>query len=256
MSLHADDPSAVIAIRDLAFRWRRGAPVVLAVDRLDIARGERVFIEGPSGSGKTTLLSLLAGMVRADTGSVRILGQSLERLSAIQRDHFRADHVGYVFQMFNLIPYLSLVENVTLPCRFSRLRRARVFERSGRGPGSRSARCLEEEALRLLDHLDMAEHARSKRPVTELSVGQQQRVAVARALMGTPEILIADEPTSALDADRREAFIRLLFRECAETRMTLIFVSHDVSLEPVFDRTVRLAEVNRAVAGGGVAVRA
>lgn len=256
MSLHADDSSAVIAIRDLAFRWRRGGPIVLALDRLDIARGERVFIEGPSGSGKTTLLSLLAGMVRVDHGSLRILGQSLERLSAVQRDHFRADHVGYVFQMFNLIPYLSLVENVTLPCRFSRLRRARVFERNGRGPGSRSARCLEEEALRLLDHLDMAEPARSKRPVTELSVGQQQRVAVARALMGTPEILIADEPTSALDADRREAFIRLLFRECAETRMTLIFVSHDVSLEPVFDRTVRLAEVNRAVAAGGVAVRA
>jgi putative ABC transport system ATP-binding protein len=256
MGSHTDDDASVIAIRDLAFRWRRGEPIVLAVDRLDIERGERVFIEGPSGSGKTTLLSLLAGVVQADQGSLRILRRSLECLSAVQRDHFRADHVGYVFQMFNLIPYLSLVENVTLPCRFSRLRRARALERYGCGHSSRSARCLEEEALRLLDHLDMAEPARSKRPVTELSVGQQQRVAAARALMGSPEILIADEPTSALDSDRREAFIRLLFRECEETRMTLIFVSHDSGLEPLFDRSVRLAEVNRAVGGGGFSVRA
>jgi putative ABC transport system ATP-binding protein len=239
------NPSPVIAIRDLAFRWRRGAPVVLAIDHIEIARGERVFIEGPSGSGKTTLLSLLAGVVKAEQGSLRILGQPLERLGAVKRDHFRADHVGYVFQMFNLIPYLSLVENVTLPCRFSRLRRARALERTG--CSGRSARCLEEEALRLLDHLDMAEPARSKRSVTELSVGQQQRVAAARALMGSPEILIADEPTSALDSDRREAFIRLLFRECAETRMSLVFVSHDAALEPLFDRTVRLAEINRAL---------
>ncbi|WP_296810135.1 ABC transporter ATP-binding protein [Thiocapsa sp.] len=245
MSNPADDSSPVIAIRDLAFRWRPGAPVVLAIDHLEIARGERVFIEGPSGSGKTTLLSLLAGVVKAEQGSLRILGQPLEHVGAVRRDHFRADHVGYVFQMFNLIPYLSLVENVTLPCRFSRLRRARVLARAG--CGGRSARCLDEEALRLLDHLDMAEPARAKRPVTELSVGQQQRVAAARALMGSPEILIADEPTSALDSDRREAFIRLLFRECAETQMSLIFVSHDAALEPLFDRTVRLAEINRAL---------
>ena len=237
--------AAIIEIRDLTFRWRRGTPTILAIDHLEIARGERVFIEGPSGSGKTTLLSLLAGVVKAEQGSLRILGQPLERMGAVKRDHFRADHVGYVFQMFNLIPYLSLVENVTLPCRFSRLRRARVLERTG--CSRHSARCLEEEALRLLDHLDMAKPARSKRSVTELSVGQQQRVAAARALMGSPEILIADEPTSALDSDRREAFIRLLFRECAETRMSLIFVSHDAALEPLFDRTVRLAEVNRAL---------
>jgi putative ABC transport system ATP-binding protein len=246
MSTRADS-SAVIAIRDLVFRWRGGAPIVLAIDRLEIARGERVFIEGPSGSGKTTLLSLLAGVVKAEQGSLRMLGQPLERLGAVKRDHFRADHVGYVFQMFNLIPYLSLVENVTLPCRFSRLRRTRALARTGSARGERSARCLEAEALRLLDHLDMAELARSKRPVTELSMGQQQRVAAARALMGSPEILIADEPTSALDSDRREAFIRLLFRECAEAGMTLIFVSHDAALEPLFDRRVRLAEVNRGI---------
>jgi putative ABC transport system ATP-binding protein len=245
MSTRDADIGPVIAIRDLAFRWRQEAPIALEIDRLEVERGERVFIEGPSGSGKTTLLSLLAGVVTADRGTLNILGQPLGRMGAVQRDHFRADHIGYVFQMFNLIPYLSLVHNVTLPCRFSRRRLARAAERVRAGRRGRPAGFVDEEALRLLDHLDMAEPARAGRPVTELSVGQQQRVAAARALIGSPEILIADEPTSALDADRREAFIRLLFKECAESGMTLIFVSHDAALEPLFDRTVRLAEINR-----------
>ncbi len=232
--------ASIISIRDLAFRWRADGPVVLAIDELRIAPGERVFIEGPSGSGKTTLLSLLAGVAKAEQGTVSILGQSLERLSAVGRDHFRADHVGYIFQMFNLLPYLSIVENVILPCRFSRRRRARALARTGASKLGRTAADLREEALRLLDHLDMAEPARRGDPVSELSVGQQQRVAAARALIGAPEILIADEPTSALDADRREAFIRLLFQECADTGMTLILVSHDATLEPLFDRTIRL----------------
>ena len=166
-----------------------------------------------------------------------MLGQPLHRLGAVERDRFRADHVGYVFQMFNLIPYLSMVENVALPCRFSRRRRTRALARGGN---------LETEATRLLDHLDLGDPALRARPVTELSVGQQQRVAAARALMGAPEILIADEPTSALDADRRESFIQLLFRECQEAGLTLIFVSHDAGLEGLFDRTLRLAEINRA----------
>jgi putative ABC transport system ATP-binding protein len=242
MSIRAEDADPIIAIQDLAFRWRRDAPMALRIERLDIKRGERVFIEGPSGSGKTTFLSLLAGVVTADQGTLRVLGRPLSRMDAVERDHFRADHIGYVFQMFNLIPYLSLVENVTLPCRFSRRRFERAAERIRAGRSGRPTRFVEEDAVRLLDHLDMGEPARSKRPVTELSVGQQQRVAAARALIGSPEILIADEPTSALDADRRRAFITLLLQECTETGMTLVVVSHDATLEPLFDRTVRLTE--------------
>jgi putative ABC transport system ATP-binding protein len=227
-----------IAIRDLAFRWRADRPPVLTLDTLEIKPGERVFIEGPSGSGKTTLLGLLAGVLQVGDGALDVLGQPLHRLGAVERDRFRADHVGYVFQMFNLIPYLSMIENVALPCRFSHRRRNRALARGGN---------LETEATRLLDHLDLGDPALRARSVTELSVGQQQRVAAARALMGAPEILIADEPTSALDADRREAFIQLLFRECQAAGSTLIFVSHDASLEGLFDRTLRLSEINRAL---------
>jgi putative ABC transport system ATP-binding protein len=233
----SSETEAMIQIRDLSFRWNDRSPVVLALDELDIDRGERVFIEGPSGSGKSTLLSLLAGVTVPQRGEIRVLSERLDRLGSVQRDHFRAHHIGYIFQMFNLIPYLSMVENVALPCRFSRARREKALRRS---------KSLDAEALRLLEHLDMAHDDLLGRPVTALSVGQQQRVAAARALMGAPELLIADEPTSSLDADRREAFVRLLFEECRQAGSTLIFVSHDASLEGLFNRTVRLAAINTA----------
>jgi putative ABC transport system ATP-binding protein len=226
----------VIDIKELEFRWQTGGETVLSLESLRVDPGEHLFVEGPSGSGKSTLLSLLAGVTTAQAGSVRVLDRTLERLGSVERDHFRADHVGYIFQMFNLIPYLSVVDNVVLPCRFSARRRDKAL---ARGNG------LEAEARRLLGHLDMDHPDLLGRAVTTLSVGQQQRVAAARALMGAPELLIADEPTSSLDADRRESFIRLLFDECRQAESTLVLVSHDASLEHLFHRTVNLAEVNR-----------
>ncbi len=227
----------VIDVSNLAFRWQPESATVLSIDALQVSPGECLLIKGPSGSGKSTLLSLLAGVTTAGAGSVRVMGQALERLGSVQRDHFRADHLGYIFQMFNLIPYLSVVDNVTLPCRFSARRRNKALARGND---------LETEARRLLHHLDMDHPELHGRAVTTLSVGQQQRVAAARALMGSPELLIADEPTSSLDADRRESFIRLLFDECREVGATLIFVSHDASLEHLFDRTIDLAAINRS----------
>jgi putative ABC transport system ATP-binding protein len=225
----------IIELRQLAFRWQERAPLVLDIEQFRIARGERVFIKGASGSGKSTLLSLLGGVLTPQHGEIHVLGRALHQLRGSQRDVFRADHIGFVFQMFNLIPYLSVLENVLLPLQFSALRRARVAERGS----------LEQEAERLLAHLDLRDEL-LQRPVTELSVGQQQRVAAARALIGRPEIVIADEPTSSLDADRREAFIRLLISECDEAHNTLVFVSHDSSLERFFDHTVSLHDINKA----------
>lgn len=230
----------VIDIQNLTFRWHADGPTVLAIEKLQVAAGERLFIKGPSGSGKSTLLSLLSGVTTAVSGTVRVMDQALESLGSSQRDHFRADHIGYVFQMFNLIPYLSVIDNVALPCRFSARRRTKALARGSR---------LDDEARRLLQHLDMDHPDLHRRAVTTLSVGQQQRVAAARALIGSPEILIADEPTSSLDADRRESFIRLLFDEAREVGATLIFVSHDGSLERLFDRAINLAKVNQSTPG-------
>lgn len=175
-------------------------------------------------------------------GSIRVNGKHIGTLNGAGRDRFRADHVGFIYQMFNLIPYLSVVENVTLPCRFSLRRRERAVARS---------LSFEAEAMRLLKKLGLDGASVLKKSATELSVGQQQRVAAARALIGTPEILIADEPTSSLDTAHRETFIELLFRECDRENTTLVFVSHDKNLETLFDRTVRLNEINAVVPGKG-----
>jgi putative ABC transport system ATP-binding protein len=237
-------PKAVISVDGLRFRWQAGDVDVLAIDELTVDAGERIFVEGPSGSGKTTLLNLLAGVVTPTAGTVSVLRTDLGSLSGPRRDRFRADHVGFVFQMFNLIPYLSLVENVILPLRFSAGREITVRESGGDG---------QSEARRLLNQLGLDVDALAKRAVTRLSVGQQQRVAAARALIGRPEIVICDEPTSALDADARKSFLDLLSQEVAAAGATLVYVSHDRSLEGFFDRTVKLSEINRAAVEGEAA---
>jgi putative ABC transport system ATP-binding protein len=224
-----------IELEQIRFAWPKSQQDTLHISRLAIARKERVFLQGASGSGKTTLLSLLGGVVTPQQGNIRVLGQSVSQLRPADRDSFRADHIGFVFQMFNLIPYLSLVDNVTLPCRFSRKRLHQV---------STGGKTPVQEAERLLRHLKLDLLKLGNRPVTDLSVGQQQRVAVARALIGSPELIIADEPTSALDTDARFAFIDLLFKEVELSQSTLMFVSHDASLRNKFDRTIALQEIN------------
>ena len=228
---------AAIALAGLRFRWPAQAHDVLDIAALEIARGERVFVHGPSGSGKTTLLSLIGAVLEPDAGEVHVDGVALGSLSRGARDTFRAERIGFVFQMFNLLPFLGLIDNVLLPCRFSARRRARAAGEGGTAEG---------EARRLLGALGLDVAALERRPVVELSVGQQQRVAAARALIGRPPVVVADEPTSALDADTREGFLELLFGEVATAGATLLFVSHDRALEPLFGRTIDLAAVNRA----------
>jgi putative ABC transport system ATP-binding protein len=226
--------TSAIDVEGLEFAWRGQAPL-LHIERFTVARGERVFLKGPSGSGKSTLLGLIGGVLTPQTGTVRLIGTALSDLSAIARDRFRGEHIGFIFQMFNLIPYLSVRANVRLALDFSPARRARIA-------GLDSA----EEALRLLDALGLAGHELLDRPVTQLSIGQQQRVAAARALIGRPDIVVADEPTSSLDADARMDFLRLLMNECRMFGTTLLFVSHDASLASLFDRSLSLADLNGA----------
>lgn len=230
----ADAP--VIALRDVRFRWAADGPWVLDVPELVVARGEHVFLAGPSGSGKSSLLSLIGGIATAQSGEVRVLDRALVSLSATARDRFRADHLGVVFQLFNLLPYLSVLENVTLACRFSPRRR----ENAARAGG------VAAEAARLLRELELGDAALHARRATALSVGQQQRVAAARALIGRPEIVIADEPTSALDTELRTTFVDLLLRECSAAGATLVFVSHDRALAGRFPRRLALPDLNRA----------
>ncbi len=232
--------SSILTIKDLKFGWLKSQPLTIEINQLAINKGERVFLKGPSGSGKSTLLGLITGINQPNSGSINILGKELTSLKGSARDHFRADHLGYIFQQFNLLPYLSVTENVTLPCFFSKQRKQKALA---------SSASLEQEAKRLLDHLEIPSRL-VNRKVTELSIGQQQRVAAARALIGKPEFIIADEPTSSLDSDARESFIQLLFNECIETDISLLFVSHDAALQSLFDHHIDLPSINLACQGG------
>ncbi|MCP4979452.1 MAG: ABC transporter ATP-binding protein [Gammaproteobacteria bacterium] len=226
-------PTELVRIQNLQFRWPDQARNVLQLDDFSIHRNEKTFIRGASGSGKSTLLNIISGVLEPQAGEVNILGQPLGKLGATARDQFRADHIGYIFQQFNLIPYLSIIENVILPCRFSKLRMESSIRRSG---------TLVEDARHLLDRLFHTAAPDLNQKVTELSVGQQQRVAVARALIGQPELVIADEPTSSLDADTREAFMKLLFEEVDLSHSGLLFVSHDPTSKSWFDRCIDMSE--------------
>jgi putative ABC transport system ATP-binding protein len=223
----------VIDIEGLTFAWKQG-PQVLDIAAFRVEAGERVFLRGPSGSGKSTLLGLIAGVLAPQAGRVRVLGEDHGALSPSRRDRLRADHVGVIFQMFNLVPYLSVTGNVLLPLRFSPARR-----KAAGGDAT-------SEAHRLLARLGLEDPSLLNRRVSDLSVGQQQRVAAARALIGAPKLIIADEPTSALDADARDRFIALLSEEVTRSGASLLFVSHDASLAPLFTRAVDLAAINRA----------
>jgi putative ABC transport system ATP-binding protein len=224
-----DTPPFALQIQGLRYRWPGAASDTLALDELTVAAGEAVFLRGPSGSGKSTLLALAAGVLLPRAGQACLMGTDWAALSARQRDQHRGDHVGLVFQQFNLLPYLSVLDNVRLPLRFSRRRAAQA--RAG-------------EAEHWLAQMQLPQPQWLK-PAAQLSVGQQQRVAAARALIGRPEVVIADEPTSALDESLREAFMDLLLASCREAGSALLFVSHDARLAARFERVLDLPALNR-----------
>nr|WP_295903086.1 ABC transporter ATP-binding protein [uncultured Bdellovibrio sp.] len=224
----------LIEIRDLQYTYEGQTTPTLRIPEFSVVRGEELFLYGPSGTGKTTLLEMLSGVLKPSQGSLKILGCDFVQMSAAERDAFRAEHMGYVFQNFNLIPYLTVQENIELPLHLSAARRARL--------GSVDT----EMVIRALcGNLGIGDLLGKK--VGELSVGQQQRVAVARALLGKPDLLLADEPTSALDADHRERFLKLMFELSELYGTTVVFVSHDRSIEKLFTRSISLDSINKVV---------
>ncbi len=224
-----------VELKDLGFAWPR-QPRILEVPSFQLFDREHLLLRGPSGSGKTTLLSLIAGVLTPLEGQVRVAGQDLGALSASGRDRFRADTIGLMFQQFNLVPFLDVQQNISLALGFSHKRMAAATRE----------RPLSEEIDRLLAGLGLEASAIVGKPAGQLSVGQQQRVAAVRALIGRPRVLIADEPTSALDPDARADFLKLVFAECRNAGISLIVVSHDTEIAPLFDRTEDLRNLNQA----------
>lgn len=203
------------------YRGRRGE--VRALDALDlqIGEGEFVAVRGPSGSGKSTLLLTIGGMIRPTSGTVHVRGQDLYQLGGPQRAHYRAENLGFVFQMFHLVPYLTVLENVLLP--------TQLVRQQGRNPRA--------QALEVLERLGMATRA-DHRPA-ELSTGERQRTAIARAMINQPWLLLADEPTGNLDVDTA-AQIMMYLREYHQSGRTVIIVTHDPVIEAQVGRRVQL----------------
>lgn len=238
----------LVDVADAHYRWPGRNAFGMTVARLTVARGERLLLVGPSGTGKSTLLSLIAGIVAPDAGRIAVLDRDLAGMSPGARDRYRAEHMGVVFQLFNLLPYASAIDNILLSLSFAPDRRSRV------GPAPAQV----AEARRLLEQLGLDPHTTGTKQASTLSVGQQQRVAAARALIGAPELVIADEPTSALDTEVRDQFLHLLFAELGRAGAGLVMVSHDAALGPRFDRVVGLADIvttgtpnQRAASGTG-----
>ncbi|KFZ30339.1 methionine ABC transporter ATP-binding protein [Pseudidiomarina salinarum] len=229
-----------ITLNNLSFSWPGARTPLLSIPELSIDQGERVLLRGPSGSGKSTLLSLIAGIHAPAPGQLEVLGKDLGQLNQSARDRLRANEIGYIFQQFNLLPYLSARDNVMLSCQFAPARRMRLQQQHT---------TREAATGQLLDHLGLS-RSHQQQPAHQLSVGQQQRVAAARALLGSPALIIADEPTSALDEAHRDEFVKLLFAECEQQNTTLLFVSHDATLDRHFPRTIELTRLNQATGGG------
>ncbi len=201
--------------------------VILDVPSLEIAAGEQTVLVGPSGCGKTTLLHVIAGITRPDSGNVILDGVELTRFSEAGRDRIRADKLGYVFQTFNLLPGFSALENVMLGMTFARKKRS------------------VERAKQLLTRVGLS-HRLGNKP-RAMSVGEQQRVAVARALANQPRLLLADEPTANVDHHNQQQIVDLICQTCREENVALLMVTHSLEVAGQFERVDKLEEINRAV---------
>ncbi len=221
-----EDPA--LSISDLAFQFDAETGPILRIKSWQVDRGKQVFLQGASGSGKSSLLTLLAGLRVPTMGEVRVLGTTISNLSNHERDRFRALNIGVVFQQFNLIPYLSVMDNILLAAKF----------------GETEGSSVRQRATELLSRVNLKAELFERKSV-DLSVGQQQRVAIVRALINYPALLLVDEPTSALDKANRDSFLTLLLEVLAENNCAMVFVSHDSDIGKHFSNRIELSELNQ-----------
>ena len=220
---------SIVKIESLRFQWSKNSNFKIFVPKLEVGRGKKVLFLGESGSGKTTLLSLICGFLEPISGSILINDKIISDLTSTNKDAYRSDNIGIIFQQFNLLPYANVIDNIILPLYFSKQRSKKVENKIN-------------AAMDLCDQLRLPESILNQK-ASNLSVGQQQRVAVARALIGSPSIIVADEPTSSLDTEAQELFLDLMFDQISKNSSTLLMVSHDKSLTNYFDQVIDINEI-------------
>jgi putative ABC transport system ATP-binding protein len=216
---------ADVRIEDLTKHYKRGGELIRALDgvTLEIGAGEFVAVVGRSGSGKTTLLDVVGLLLRPTSGRLVIDDVDTGKLSDSQRAHLRAQKIGFVFQEYNLLPTLNVVENVMLPLRYS--------------PPVKNGR---QHAMDLLERVDLSD--RVKHRPSELSGGQQQRVAIARSMINRPSLILLDEPTGAVDTETADQLVALLKKLNQEEKVTIVVVTHDLDLAAQTNRRIRLKD--------------
>ncbi len=219
----------ILNMRDVQFQWPGRSSFSLNVPVFRLEEGETVLLLGESGSGKSTLLSLICGTLKPASGIIDVSGTDMAALSGAGRDRLRAEQIGVIFQQFNLLPFATVSDNILLPLCYAPNRSARAQKPLA-------------EAISLCRSLGLSDDLLGQR-ASALSVGQQQRVAVARALIGQPPLMIADEPTSSLDASSQNAFLDVMFGQLGEIGASLLMVSHDPRLGKRFDRVVELSDI-------------
>ena len=225
----SDLNAETIRLDSVRFYWSKNKDFKIFIPELKISEGEKVLLLGESGSGKTTLLSLVSGFLSPISGDIYLNEKNINSLSARSRDQYRSDNIGIIFQQFNLLPYASVIDNIILPLYFSKVRASKIINQK-------------ETAINLCKSLRLPDTV-TRMQANNLSVGQQQRVAVARALIGNPSLVIADEPTSSLDYDAQNIFLDLMFSQIEKNNSSLLMVSHDTSLSSYFDRVIDINEI-------------
>ncbi len=218
-------------LKNIGYKFKgQGKNMAFKLSDLKIEKSAHSLILGPSGCGKSTLLNLLAASFTPDEGQIHILAQDMMLLNSLQKDRFRAENMGIIFQQFNLLPFVDVYTNIILALRFSSTRKQKVKN-------------IKKEVRDLLSALNLNADEFLYKKAGRLSVGQQQRVAAARALIGSPQIILADEPTSALDEEATARFMELIFNIAKKQASTLIMVSHDTRLSSHFEQIIHLNDI-------------
>ena len=223
-----------LEIKNLFFEWKEKKKFQLDLKSFKLKKRKKVLILGESGSGKSTLLNIISGIIKPSSGIIKINQINISDLSPKKKDYFRASNIGVIFQQFNLLEYISPLNNILLPCYFT-------------GFKSKNYNYFHEKAFYLADKLGIKKNILTQNKSKELSVGQKQRIAIIRAIINTPKLILADEPTSALDNKNKIKFIELLFEVCEQERTTLLMVSHDTSLTKHFDDNYLLEGLNKSL---------
>jgi putative ABC transport system ATP-binding protein len=218
--------ASALSLTNIQFAWPKQSRPLFFIESLNLPQGQTLFIGGPSGCGKSSLLSLMTGIQVAQQGACEVLGTSLGELSSSDRDRFRGEHLGLIFQQFNLLPFLTVQENIELPSKLFDSRLQKSIQLYG---------SVQSHVEFLCNALHLSPELRA-RQANLLSVGEQQRVAAARALLGCPALIVADEPTSALDEDNKIDFLNLLLSTAKAQNSSVVTVSHDMRIASQFDQ--------------------